>query len=65
VHTEYPWLEIRAYDNPPMALNTSMMSSNDVSNTSFANALSFSNTFAAPALSGDAYFNSNNCGGWT
>jgi hypothetical protein len=47
-----------------MALNTSMMSSNDVSNTSFANALSFSNTFAAPALSGDAYFNANNCGGW-
>ena len=61
------WLEIRAYEHKPFALTTSMMSSNDGSNTSFSNALSFSMTKAAimydntEALYTDTYFNGNNC----
>ena len=60
----YTWLEIRAYEHKPFALTTSMMSSNDVANISFANALSFSmtkGTTGTEALTNDAYFNGNNC----
>ena len=61
------WIEIRAYEHKPFALTTSMMSSNDGANTSFANALSFSMTKGATTSSGtealalDTYFNGNNC----
>ena len=60
----YMWLEIRAYEHKPFALTTSMMSSNDGGNTSFANALSFSmtkGTTGTEALTLDTYFYGNNC----
>ena len=38
---EYGWIEIRAYENPPMALTTSMLSSN-IGGVSLAEALNFS-----------------------
>ena len=61
------WKEIRAYEFKPFALTTSMMSSNDVSNLSFANALSFTmtkytTTHNSEALDNDTYFTADNCG---
>ena len=65
---KYAWLEIRAYEHPPMALYTSMMSSNEVGNTSLANALSFTmikgstTTSNTEALKNNSYFNTGTNG---